>query len=341
MKFWIAPILGAIFLINIVLAADAEPLRIATFHTELSRKGPGLLLRDLESTKANAQIDAVVDTLVQARPDIVLLQGIDWDLSPRVSNALLGRLNAAGLHNFEGFSMKPNSGFPSGVDLDGDGKRDGPGDSLGWGRFSGQGGMLVMSRLPINRKQAHSYSDLLWRDLPDHQMPRHSDGSPFPSQDAWDIWRLSSVGHWAVPVGLPDGRSLWLLGFHAAPPVFDGSEDRNGRRNADEIRLWTHVLEGKAPSPVENPFVILGTANLDPVRGEGRHQAIRDLLEHPKVQDPEPRDLGGEDHTVTWEGAGKMRVDYVLPSSDATVIDSGILRSAGSRHGLVWVDILP
>ena len=332
-----------VFLAPFTLGAQplSAPLRIATFHTELSRKGPGLLVRDLERSKPDAQIDAIIATVAAAQPDILVLQGLDWDMSPRVFEALQKRLSNAGLAGMHGFALQPNAGFPSGVDLDGDGQTNGPGDSFGWGRFSGQGGMMILSRLPPEAARAEDFSHMLWRELPDHQMPRHPDGSPFPSAEAWAVWRLSSVGHWAVPIALPDGRDLWLLAFHAAPPVFDGPEDRNGRRNADEIRLWHHVLDGTIESPVTRPFVIAGSANLDPARGDGRHAAIRDLLAHPDVQDPHPRDRNGEDHTVTWEGAGKMRVDYVLPSTQVTVIDSGILRSAGSRHGLVWVDILP
>jgi hypothetical protein len=295
----------------------------------------------LERQKANPQIDAVIATLVEAQPDIVVLQGLDWDMSPRVFEALRARLAKAGLTGLEGFALRPNSGFPSGVDLDGDWQNSGPGDSFGWGHFSGQGGMMILSRLPIDGPRAADFSTLRWRDLPGHQMPRHRDGSPFPSSEGWDVWRLSSVGHWAVPIVLPNGRDLWMLAFHAAPPVFDGPEDRNGRRNADEIRLWGHVLDGTIPSPVTRSFVIAGSANLDPVRGDGRHAAIRDLLARPDVQDPQPRDEDGADHTVTWQRAGKMRVDYVLPSSRLTVIDSGIIRGTGSRHGLVWVDILP
>ena len=338
-------LLGAFLICLGTLSAWAQsspkPLRIASFHTELSRKGPGLLVRDLERQKANPQIDAVIATLVEAQPDIVVLQGLDWDMSPRVFEALRARLAKSGLTGLEGFALRPNSGFPSGVDLDGDGQSSGPGDSFGWGHFSGQGGMMILSRLPIADTRAADFSTLRWRDLPGHQMPRHPDGSPFPSSEGWDVWRLSSVGHWAVPIVLPNGRDLWMLAFHAAPPVFDGPEDRNGRRNADEIRLWGHVLDGTIPSPVTRSFVIAGSANLDPVRGDGRHAAIRDLLARPDVQDPQPRDEDSADHTVTWQRAGKMRVDYVLPSSRLTVIDSGIIRGTGSRHGLVWVDILP
>ena len=37
---------------------------------------------------------------------------------------------------------------------------------------------------------------------------------------------------------------LHLLAHHPTPPVFDGPEDRNGRRNHDEAALWTAWLDG-------------------------------------------------------------------------------------------------
>ncbi|MCB2058676.1 MAG: hypothetical protein KDE30_12270, partial [Novosphingobium sp.] len=58
--------------------AVAESLRVATFDTELARKGPGLLLRDISSGK-DAQVAAVVAVIAAVRPDVLVLQGIDWD----------------------------------------------------------------------------------------------------------------------------------------------------------------------------------------------------------------------------------------------------------------------
>ena len=37
-------------------------------------------------------------------------------------------------------------------------------------------------------------------------------------------------------------RPLHLLISHPTPPAFDGPEDRNGRRNHDEIRFWSDYL---------------------------------------------------------------------------------------------------
>ena len=251
-------LLGAFLICLGTLSAWAQsspnPLRIASFHTELSRKGPGLLVRDLERQKANPQIDAVIATLVEAQPDIVVLQGLDWDMSPRVFEALRARLAMAGLTGLEGFALRPNSGFPSGVDLDGDGQNNGPGDSFGWGHFSGQGGMMILSRLPIDGPRAADFSTLRWRDLPGHQMPRHPDGSPFPSSEGWDVWRLSSVGHWAVPIVLPNGRDLWMLAFHAAPRF--SMAQRTAMAAAMQMKSACGAMFWTAQSPALSPVLL-------------------------------------------------------------------------------------
>jgi len=320
-------------------ALDAGPLRVATFNTELSRKGPGMLLRDLQ--RDDAQVTAVIDTILAAEADILALQSIDWDHDLAALQALQARLATAGLVYSHAFALKPNAGVASGLDLDGDGRLGEPEDAWGWGRFTGQSGIALLSKHPINADRALDLTGLRWRDLPAPRMPTTKDGQPYPDARTAKQLRLSSTNHWAVPVQVPDGTSLWVMSFHAAPPVFDGPEDRNGRRNADEILLWPHLLDGRLGPPPEAPFVLLGDANNDPMRGEGHKDALARLLQDPRLQDPVPTDDSGGAHTVTWERTGPMRVDYVLPSAGLRITASGILRSTGSRHGLIWVDIAP
>jgi hypothetical protein len=72
------------------------------------------------------------------------------------------------------------------------------------------------------------------------------------------------------------GRPLRLLAFYATPPVFDGPEDRNGRRNHDEAAFWLRLLEGDLP--MQAPAAALravGQTNLDPQDGDGRREALR------------------------------------------------------------------
>ena len=73
---------------------------------------------------------------------------------------------------------------------------------------------------------------MLWADLPG-SLIEGLDLSP----EIVKVQRLSSTGHWAVPIKLGGKAALTLLVFAATPPVFDGPEDRNGRRNHDEIRF--------------------------------------------------------------------------------------------------------
>jgi hypothetical protein len=324
----------------------AETLRVATWNLALARPGPGLLLRDIRRDE-DPRLAAIAGILAEVAPDILLLQGVDHDRDLMALTALRDRIARDGPRYAHVFALRPNSGWPTGLDLDGDGRRGGPGDAQGYGAFSGQGGMALLSRYPITREDAQDFSALLWRDLPGALLPEAND-RPFPSGDAQAVQRLSSVGHWAVPVALPEGR-LTILAFHAAPPVFDGPEDRNGRRNADEIRFWQLYLDGAFGPRPEGRFVITGVANLDPERGEGRHDAIRALLADARVQDPRPMRPGPPFRfdTAEWARTGPLRLSYVLPSADLAVRGAGIFwpeepddtAALTGPHRLVWVDL--
>ncbi|MFT4151578.1 MAG: endonuclease/exonuclease/phosphatase family protein [Paracoccaceae bacterium] len=319
----------------------------------LDRKGPGLLLRDIAGGK-DAQIAAIGRVAAALNADVLILTAFDYDRGGVALDAFAAALAQAGAAYPHRFALAPNSGVPTRLDLDGDGLRGGPRDAQGYGLFPGNAGMAILSRLPVDRAGARDLSRLLWRDLPD--------GIPPPlAQDA-GVQRLSTTGHWIVPLLLPDGRSLRLLTWYATPPVFDGEEDRNGRRNHDEAALWLRLLEGQLPvPPPAPPFVIAGDANLDPEDGEGRPEALRALLAHPGLQNPAPRGThrrvepgtSGDPalDTALYDEIGGLRVDYILPSADLTVAAAGVLwppegdplaadLAAASRHRPVWVDLV-
>ncbi|MBT2131620.1 endonuclease/exonuclease/phosphatase family protein [Planktotalea lamellibrachiae] len=329
--------------------AQSDTLRLASFDVELTRKGPGLLLRDILKGK-DKQIAAVIDVITQVSPDVLVLQAFDHDLENRTLRAFQTTLEVAGHKMPYIFAARPNSGLASGLDLDGDGKLNTPRDSQGYGNFTGQGGMAVLSRFPLG--EVRDFSDFLWRDLPGAMLPTHADGSPFPSANAQAAQRLSSVAHWDVPVDLPNGQTLNLLTYHGSTPAFDGDEDRNGRRGADEALFWTHLLDGTLPYPAPTPpFAIIGQANIDPKDGDGRHEAITTLLSDPRLIDPIPKGAEGTD-TADWSaiGVGKLRASYILPWAAADVKDAGVfwprpdtpmakIAETASRHHLIWVDI--
>lgn len=336
--------------------AHAEGLRIASYNAELQRAGPGLLARDIARGE-DPQIAAVVEVLTQTRPDILALQGFDYDLTGVALEGFRAELARAGLAYDHVFAAEPNAGRATGLDMDGDGRTGGAGDAQGFGMFSGQGGMAILSRFPVIESEVQTYSDLLWADFPGALLPV-KDGAAFPSPEALAAQRLSTNGHWVVPVEVPDIGRVTLLTFHASPPVFDGPEDRNGRRNHDEIVFWLRYLDGDFGPPPDAAFVLLGDANLDPTDGDGRKDAIRSLLADPRLQDVAPESpgaarIGDATDTVDWDepDPGNLRVDYVLPSSDWTVTGSGVYWpepdrpeaetvARASRHRLVWVDLV-
>ena len=337
---------GAITLALCLLApaVRGDTIRVASFNAELVRDGPGLLLRDITQGD-DPQVAAFVAVVAAVAPDILVLQGVDFDHRLATLRALNAALEAAGAGYADILALPTNRGLDSGRDLDGDGQAGGPGDAQGYARFYGQGAMAILSRFPIRREGLRDFTPLRWADLPGALRPDTAEGTPFPTPQAWEVRRLSSSGHWVVPIDTPQGP-LEILAFHAGPPVFDGPEDANGRRNHDESVFWQRLLDGDLGMPPGRPFVLAGSANLDPDRGEGRRTAIRGLLDDPRLQDPAPMGASGAD-TVDWPRVGRLRVDYVLPSSDLGVPDSGVhwpedgaTVEQASRHRLVWVDVV-
>lgn len=319
-------------------------MRLAVLNSGLSRDGPGLLLRDIR--RGEPDVLAVRDLIAEVGPDILLLLRFDYDLDGLALAAFAERLDEAGHPMRHRFAARPNSGWATGLDLDGDGRTGTPDDAQGFGRFAGEGGKALLSRLPIDRAGVRDHSAFLWGDLPGALIPER-DGAPFPSAEVFSVQRLSSTGHWEVPVLTDTSASLTLLTWHAGPPAFGGPQERNRRRNHDETAFWTHLLNGAlAMEPPEAPFVLMGNANLDPEAGDGIHAAIRDLLVHPAVQDPRPTGQRPGTQapgvaTAHWpRGPGALRVSYILPSADLEIRDAGLVWPDGSAtYALVWVDI--
>jgi hypothetical protein len=356
-----------IWLICTAFPVASETIRIATFNVSLGRKGPGLLLRDL-GRGDDPQIATVMSIISKVRPDILLLTDFDHDYDGIALGVFRRKLAAQDIDFMYSYAVMSNAGRHSGADLNGDGYFGGPEDRHGFGRFPGAGSMAILSAFPVNQAEVRDFSSLLWQDLPEAK-----NAGAHPAQ------RLAYRSAWDVPVVLPDGRILHLLASHASPPVFDGPDDLNGRRNADEIRFWSLFLDGALPGidrlRPEEPFVLLGDFNADPWDGEGARADVRALLGDVRITDPQPSSRGGSVaataqggpnllqlgdpalDTVDWDETrtpGNMRVDYVLPSSDLVVTGAGVFWPApdedgfdlvgsdgqtGSHHRLVWVDI--
>jgi Endonuclease/Exonuclease/phosphatase family len=329
----------------------AETLRIATWNAGLDRAGPGLLVKDLDEGE-DPQIAAVIRVLAALDADVILLTSVDYDRGGVALGLLADRLATAGVDYPHRFAFRPNTGMQTGIDVDSNGRFGDARDAQGFGLFSGNAGMAVLSKLPIDDATARDFSGFLWRDLPGSL----SDDPP----ELAAVQRLATTGFWDVPVETLQGP-LHLLAWHATPPVFDGPEDRNGRRNHDEAVFWQRFLAGALPiAPPDAPFVLLGDGNLDPADGDGLRTGIAGLLSDPALQDPKPR--GGQDRadpgqtgdaaldTVLYADLGGLRLDYVLPSAGLTVTGAGVMwppltdplmpdLAAASRHFPVWIDI--
>ncbi|WP_018716426.1 endonuclease/exonuclease/phosphatase family protein [Arhodomonas aquaeolei] len=353
-------------------------LRIVTFNAALSRRTPGGLDADLAA--GDAQALAVARILRRLQPDVLLLNELDY--TP-CGTALvrLRRDYLAGSGVPEpplvlphAFTAAVNTGIPSGLDLDRDGRRDGPADALGFGAFPGQYGMALLSRHPI-ATGARTLRRLLWRDVPGAYLPRDPDsGRSWYTPAALARLPLSSKSHWDIPVDV-GGHRLRLLASHPTPPAFDGPERRNHCRNHDELRLWRDYLDGAdyivddrgdpGGRPDHAPVVLLGDLNADPHDGNGDAAMIDALRHHPTLQDPAPRSTGGAArtaqakgdpalHTLASGGFG-LRVDYCLPDRRLTVRDTGVhwpapgapghelvgdgRRVVSSDHRAVWLDV--
>jgi len=298
-----------LFVINVVTSTSAAKtafgsespgtIRIATYNVSLYREAEGELKQDLQRGD-DEQIQGVAAVLQQVRPDIVLLNEFDFDLSSPallLANYLNRSQQGGNPLDYPHYFIAPsNTGVPSGVDLDRNGRIEGGNDALGFGRFPGQYGMLVLSRFPIDQERSRSFKNFLWRDMPRNVIPPQ-----WYSDEALAVLPLSSKSHWDVVIRLPSAvnstsHSLHLLASHPTPPGFDGPEDRNGRRNHDEIRLWADYIGDSARSDYliddrgrrgglasNASFVIAGDLNADPLDGGSMPGAIAQLLDHPRV----------------------------------------------------------
>lgn len=344
------------------MPAQPASLRVATYNTSLFGAAQGDLARLLADPSAEHP-RKVAATLQTIRPDIVLLNEFDYDAAGESARLLRENFLAVGQDGREPldyphvYVAQSNTGEHSGQDLDRDGQvTSAPGsqayggDAYGFGVFPGQYSFIVLSRYPIDQAAIRSFRLLRWQDAPGHMQPADFYG------EAASAMRLSSKNHVDVPVKVSPTRTLHLLVSHPTPPSFDGPEDRNGRRNHDEIALWTTYLTPAMSAALKDDsgvagglpegasFVLLGDLNSDPNDGDSVKAGIQGLLNHPRVQDPKPRSTGAPlaatrdgqantNHTgdaaldtadFSDRSVGNLRVDYALPSRDLTVTGAGV-----------------
>jgi 3-phytase len=366
-------------------ARDAD-VRFATFNASLNRAtrlpldpvtnpmGVGLLTEHLQSPgvddQSRRQAKNVAEVVQRIRPDVLLinefdpLQNGDVGVSPGPENLFRDNfleVSQGGAQPIEypyAFIAPSNTGVHSGKDLNNNGITvSTPGatgygdDAFGFGQHPGQFGMVVYSRYPIDYDNVRTFRLFKWKDMPGNLIP-----TPFYSPDEVAILRLSSKSHWDIPIEI-DGKTVHFLVSHPTPPVFDGPEDRNGRRNHDEIRFWAdYVTPGRSGYIYDDEgrfgglkpgelFVIAGDQNSDPLDGDSIPGAIQQLTEHPLVNGKlTPASAGAVEAAALQGGAnathrsdprfdtadfadgapGNLRADYVLPRKTLQLVDAGV-----------------
>ena len=354
-----------------VASGTGGTTRFATFNASLNRNNAGQALADL-SVPGNAQADAVAEIIQRIRPDVLLINEFDYYApttahpdGPLVDafrdNYLAVAHNGAAPIDYPyAFVAESNTGIPSGFDLNNNGVVAGADDAFGFGFFPGQFGMAVLSMHPIAYDDIRTFQHFLWKDMPGALLP--DDPATAAAADWYSpaelaVFRLSSKSHWDVPIDI-DGTTVHFLVSHPTPPVFDSVEDRNGRRNSDEIRLWAdYITPGRSSAYIYDdsgthgglkpgePFVIAGDQNSDPLDGDSIPGSIQQLLDHPLVNTRlTPSSPGGPEAAALQGGAntghdsdpafdtadfadsapGNLRADYVLPRVNLRLMGAGV-----------------
>ena len=361
------------------LAAPLQ-IRVATFNASLNRGSTGALASDLSVT-TNNQAKRIAEIIQRVGPDILLVNEFDYDVSnPALAldrfhnNYLAVSQSGQPVLNYPYRYIAPsNTGIPSGFDLDNNGSVGGAigsqnygNDCFGFGVFPGQYSFAVYSKYPIQTAAIRSFQLFKWQDMPGNVIP-----PGFYTAPELAVFRLSSKNHVDLPIEVKPGHIIHLLASHPTPPAFDGTEDRNGRRNRDEIKLWADYISnasylrddaGNAGGLAgEQRFVILGDLNADPLDGDSYLSAVNQLRNHALVNStPNPSSLGGTQQAAVQGppssthlgnpaydtsdfsefSAGNLRVDHVLPSKlGFGVVGSGVFwpPSTDSLYALLFL----
>ncbi|AFY48778.1 3-phytase (myo-inositol-hexaphosphate 3-phosphohydrolase) [Nostoc sp. PCC 7524] len=186
----------------------------------------------------------------------------------------------------------------------------------------------------------------------------------FYSPEEIEILRLSSKSHWDVPIKVNGETVHVLVSHPTPPLFDDPANtppdqiiDWNGKRNHDEIRFWAdYVTPGKGDYIYDDNqktgglaagsrFVIMGDQNADPNDGDSYNNAILQLLQNPGIntnsipsspgaaQQASSQGIANNNHksNPSFDTAdfndnapGNLRADYVLPSVDLQITNSGV-----------------
>ncbi len=375
------------------LAAPPAQLRVATFNASLNRTAAGQLFADLSApaSPGAAQVKRIAEIIQRNAPDVLLVNEFDYDMQTDGQgrtvvelfhdNFLVVSQNSQPAQNYPyRYTAASNTGVHSGLDFDNSGGITvTPGtdtygnDCYGFGWFPGQYGMVVYSKFPIVTPAVRTFRNFLWKNMPGALLPDNSmtlQPKDWYSTDELNAFRLSSKSHWDVPIDLGGGHLMHFLVDHPTPPVFDSTEDRNGKRNHDEIRFWADYVDPARATyhrddagvagglPGGARFVIAGDHNADPLRGDSVAGSAQQFTTHPLINNsvvPSAADYGNNTTNTADFNPTDLRVDYVLPSkSGFAILNSAIFwplsppglaslvaNGNASDHRLVWLEVQP
>ena len=384
-----------LFIARVAAAAPPAQLRVAAFNASLNRATAGQLFADVSApaSAGAAQVKRIVEIIQRNAPDVLLVNEFDYDTRtdgqgrPAVElfhdNFLAVSQNGQPALTFPWrFTAPSNTGVHSGMDFDNSGgMTTTPGtdayanDCYGFGAFPGQYGMVVYSKFPIVTSSVRTFRNFLWKNMPGALLPDNP--LTFPPKDWYstpelNVFRLSSKSHWDVPLDLGGGHRVHFLVDHPTPPVFDSTEDRNGKRNHDEIRFWADYVDPARATyhrddagvagglPADARFIIAGDHNAEPVNcdsdsvaGAALQFTTHRLINNTVV--PSALAYGNNTTNTGAFNSGFLRVDYVLPSkSGFSILNSAVYwplaphpqaalvtNANASDHRLVWLDVRP
>ncbi|WP_298942832.1 endonuclease/exonuclease/phosphatase family protein [uncultured Psychromonas sp.] len=217
-------------------------------------------------------------------------------------------------------------------------------------------------------------------------------GDEWYTEAAWAAKPLSSKNHVDAPIIIPTAsgdKTIHLLLSHPTPPVFDTVTENNKLLNSAEIKFWDDyisnadyiyddqgIIGGLAD---DASFIIMGDLNADPENGDGYLESIQNLLSHQRVNTEAttgtyvPTSVGATECVDTGDcnentyperitSTFSLRVDHIIPSTELSVIGSGVFwpasyedgrllvndervgnygdgKDLSSDHRLVWIDV--
>ncbi len=219
------------------------------------------------------------------------------------------------------------------------------------------------------------------------------EGDNWYSDEAWQQMPLSSKNHVDVPLIIPTKAGNEVIHFlvsHPAPPIFNNVANHNYEHNRAELKFWDDYINAKSYFYDDNgktgglaagsKFIIAGDMNADAMKGDGDRLTIDKLLKSPYVNinatvggkkptskgGPECFDLGhckAENSNTLYPEAitsvSGLRLDYVIPSSNLSINNSGVFfpssreegyhlvfdkelgasKGVTSDHRMVWMDL--